>query len=62
LGEEQFERAHSYLKQARFGKPGENQAEEKEIMRGLAQIVESPTDCFLVDQLVFLEYQASMTM
>ncbi|KAI0212520.1 Serine/threonine-protein kinase Nek11 [Lamellibrachia satsuma] len=62
LGEEQFERAHSYLKKARFGKPGECQAEEKEIMRGLAQIVESPTDCFIVDQLVFLEYQAAMTM
>ena len=63
LGEEQFNRAYSYLKQARFGgktDKAESSIDENEIMNGLAKICKNPNDCFLVDQLLFLESQAQM--
>ena len=62
LGKEQLERAYTYLKEARFGArvKGSNSQDENEIMKGLSKIVKNPNDCFLVDQLLFLEAQAQM--
>ena len=63
LGEDQFERAYTYLKSARFGAKGKGNKsnDENEIMRGLSQICKNPNDCFLVDQLLFLEAQAQIS-
>ncbi|XP_059142130.1 serine/threonine-protein kinase Nek11-like [Physella acuta] len=57
LGEEGFKQAYSYLKQARTK---ENKS-EKEIMDGLRKLVKNPSDCFAVDQLLFLEEQAKFS-
>lgn len=46
---------YEYLKTARYA---DNAMEESEIMAGLRKIVTNVRDCFLVDQLVFLEKQA----
>ena len=35
-------------------------SDENVIMKGLAQIVKNPNDCFIVDQLLFLEAQADI--
>ena len=35
-----------------------NSPDENQIMKGLAQIVKNPNDCFIVDQLLFLEAQS----
>ena len=63
LGKDQFERAYTYLKDARFGSKvkGSNSTDENEIMKGLSKICKNPNDCFLVDQLLFLEAQAQMS-
>ena len=63
LGKAQFERAYNYLKEARFGAKsnGASSLDENEIMKGLAKICKNPNDCFLVDQLLFLEAQAQMS-
>lgn len=62
LGPAAFKKAHQFLKQARFG--GGNTAgatmDEGEIMNGLRKFVANPSDCFLIDQLLFLEEQAKM--
>ena len=58
MGVEAFELAYEYLKEARFGA---NMKDEYEIMNGLAKICKQPNDCFLVDQLLFLEAQAQLT-
>ncbi|XP_071086198.1 serine/threonine-protein kinase Nek11-like [Haliotis cracherodii] len=57
LGKETFEKAYSYLRGARYEKEGANKS-EKDIMQGLRELVKNPSDCFLVDQLLFLEEQA----
>lgn len=60
LGKDAFEKAYHYLKKARFGDGGVESGrtmDENQIMNGLRQIVKNPSDCFLVDQLLFLEEQ-----
>ena len=57
LGQEAFERAYKYLKDVRFG---DDLKDEDSIMDGLGKIVDKPRDCFLVDQLLFMEKQAEI--
>ncbi|RUS72823.1 hypothetical protein EGW08_019416 [Elysia chlorotica] len=59
LGEADFQKAYKYLREARSGKEGKDKS-EKEIMDGLRKFVKNPSDCFMVDQLLFLEDQAKM--
>lgn len=48
---------YSFLKQVRF----ENELRsEDSIQDGLAKIVDKPRDCFIVDQLLFMEKQAEL--
>lgn len=57
LGPEAFRRVYSFLKQVRF----ENELRsEDSIQDGLAKIVDKPRDCFIVDQLLFMEKQAEI--
>ena len=60
MGEEEFKKAYTYLKSARNVKDGKEKS-EKEIMDGLRKYVKNPSDCFMVDQLLFLEEQAKMS-
>ncbi|XP_033104672.1 serine/threonine-protein kinase Nek11-like [Anneissia japonica] len=62
LGKDAFRKAYAFLKDARFGdkKGGMATLDENAIMKGLRQFVRNPSDCFLVDQLLFLEEQAKM--
>lgn len=47
--------------QARFGdQHGEKTMDEKKIMEHLRNLVKNPMDCFIVDQLLFLEEQAKV--
>ena len=57
LGVVGFEKAYGYLKTARYERPTE--VTEEDIMQGLREFVRNPSDCFLVDQLLFLEEQHS---
>ena len=57
LGQEAFERVYKYLKDVRFG---DVLKDEESIMDGLGKIVDKPRDCFLVDQLLFMEKQAEI--
>lgn len=56
-GEAVFSRVYDYLRTARYSSPA---ADEKAIMVGLRRIVPNTRDCFLVDQIVFLEKQAEV--
>ncbi len=56
LGAEEFHKAYDYLKRIRFGDE-ESILSEASIMDGLRGLVTKPRDCFLVDQLLFLEKQ-----
>ncbi|KAJ8313204.1 hypothetical protein KUTeg_009245 [Tegillarca granosa] len=58
LGKEGFEKAYNYLKKARYDSMNTEDKSEEDIMQGLRQFVKNPSDCFLVDQLLFLEEQA----
>ncbi|BFZ13402.1 hypothetical protein BsWGS_16441 [Bradybaena similaris] len=60
LGQEVFDKAYNYLKEARGSEKGKDKS-EKEIMDGLRKYVRNPADCFLVDQLLFLEEQARLS-
>lgn len=60
LGAEGFEKAYNYLKKARYEKQNSLDSAEEDIMRGLRKFVKNPSDCFLVDQLLFLEEQAKI--
>ncbi|CAG5114726.1 unnamed protein product [Candidula unifasciata] len=60
LGQDVFDKAYSYLKEARRSEKRKDKS-EKEIMDGLRQYVKNPSDCFLVDQLLFLEEQARLS-
>lgn len=61
LGKAKFEKAYTYLKNARFqDKAVSHTADETIIFKGLREIVSNPSDCFLVDQLLFLEEQAKL--
>lgn len=57
LGVEAFHRVYSYLKQVRFGDELSN---EDSVLDGLTKLVDKPRDCFLVDQLLFMEKQAEI--
>ncbi|XP_076469959.1 serine/threonine-protein kinase Nek11-like [Babylonia areolata] len=57
LGEDVFKKAYDYLRKARSEDNGKS---EKEIMEGLRQYVPNPSDCFIVDQLLFLEEQSKL--
>nr|KAG5707857.1 hypothetical protein BaRGS_031588 [Batillaria attramentaria] len=57
LGEEPFKKAYTYLRKARY----EEEKSEQEIMKGLREYVKNPSDCFIVDQLLFLEEQAKFS-
>lgn len=61
LGQEAFEKAYNYLKKARYEKQNSLDSAEEDIMKGLRKFVKNPSDCFLVDQLLFLEEQAKIT-
>lgn len=61
LGEEGFEKAYGYLKKARYEKQNSLDSAEEDIMQGLRKFVKNPSDCFLVDQLLFLEEQAKIS-
>jgi len=50
LGEEVFLKVYDYLKQAR-----QKQDSEESIRQALVQLVEKPSDCFEVDQLLYYE-------
>eukprot|EP00794_Sanderia_malayensis_P018887 gene18887-20789_t len=56
LGEDEFKKAYHYLSRIRFGEE-ESIISEESIMDGLRGLVTKPRDCFLVDQLLFLEKQ-----
>ena len=54
-GPTDFEQVHSYLRQARSVCGA---VDEAVVVAGLGRLVSNVRDCFLVDQLVFLEKQA----
>ena len=53
-GEESFKKLHRFLYEARS-----NGTDEATIIVGLKKIVNNTRDCFLIDQLIFLEKQQS---
>lgn len=54
LGSDNFKKCYEYLKeQRRYSRNGD--FDENKIFEGLKKIVSNPADCFLVDQLLFLE-------
>ena len=54
-GDEEFVRIYDYLKQAR-SQPAQG-VDEGSVVAGLKPLTTNLRDCFLVDQLVFLEKQ-----
>lgn len=54
-GPADFEQAYTYLREARSVSGG---VDEAAMVAGLGRLVSNLRDCFLVDQLVFLEKQA----
>ncbi|XP_019629683.1 PREDICTED: serine/threonine-protein kinase Nek11-like [Branchiostoma belcheri] len=59
LGKDTFKKVYRYLKDTRFG--GNNETiDEVDLMNGLRKYVTNPSDCFIVDQLLFLEEQAKI--
>ena len=55
LGESSFKRVYNYLKRVRF--QSDSPVNEQAIMLDLRKLVDNARDCFLVDQLLFLEKQ-----
>ena len=55
LGKDGFIKAYNYLKRVRFDPL--SVLNEESIMDRLRTLVSKPRDCFLVDQLLFLEKQ-----
>ncbi|CAF3676409.1 unnamed protein product [Rotaria sordida] len=55
LGESTFEKVYDYLVQQRTAQKTNPNFNEAQVTEGLKAFVKKPTDCFLVDQLVFLE-------
>lgn len=58
LGAEVFDQVYSYLKRVRFA---DETTTEDHVLDGLAKIVKKTEDCFLVDQLIFMEKQAEIS-
>jgi hypothetical protein len=54
LGEDSFNKVYAYLRQQRKG-PDASNMDENRIFEHLKQLNVNPSDCFLVDQLLFLE-------
>ena len=59
LGEENFEKVHNYLIEQRNGQRTGSTFDDRKITDDLAKFVKKPGDCFLVDQLVFLELSSN---
>ncbi|CAH1779516.1 unnamed protein product [Owenia fusiformis] len=59
LGKEAFDHAYKYLRESRFS-DNSTTIDETLIMKKLRKVVPNPSDCFLVDQLLFLEEQAKI--
>lgn len=55
LGPETFEKIYEYLKNQRKGQADNVEHDENKIFNGLKQFTSNTSDCFLVDQLLFLE-------
>ena len=55
LGESEFEKAYDYLVQQRTAQKFDPNFDEAKMYEGLKKIVTNTRDCFLVDQLIFLE-------
>ena len=53
-----FDQVYSYLKRVRFA---DETTTEDHVLDGLAKIVKKTEDCFLVDQLIFMEKQAEIS-
>ncbi|XP_033104478.1 serine/threonine-protein kinase Nek11-like isoform X2 [Anneissia japonica] len=61
LGKDAFRKAYAFLKDAKFDKKdGMATLDENAIKKGLRQFVHNPSDCSLVDKLLFLEEQAKI--
>ena len=62
MGKKDFDIAHDFLRKARFGDEVAGKTlDENEIMRELKKIISNPGDCFMLDQLLFLEEQQKMS-
>ena len=62
MGEKDFHLAHDFLRDARFGTQAAGKSlDENEIMRELRKIISKPSDCFILDQLLFLEEQQKIS-
>ena len=59
LGRETFEKVHDYLIKHRTSQRTDSTLKDETITEGLTAFVTKPSDCFLVDQLVFLELVCS---
>lgn len=58
LGAEQFKRVYEFLKLARRGDPASGRApitDENIVQNQLMKLCDQPRNCFLVDQLIFME-------
>jgi hypothetical protein len=55
LGESTFERVYDYLVKQRTAQKTDPTLDDVKITQGLTAFVKKTSDCFLVDQLVFLE-------
>jgi hypothetical protein len=55
LGESTFEKVYDYLVKQRTAQKTDPSLDDAKITRGLTAFVIRPADCFLVEQLVFLE-------
>jgi hypothetical protein len=55
LGESTFERVYDYYVKQRTAQKTNPNLDDAKITQGLRAIVDKTSDCFLVDQLVFLE-------
>ncbi|CAF0885342.1 unnamed protein product [Adineta ricciae] len=55
LGNDTYEKVHDYLVQQRTRQRIDTTLDDGQITQGLTAFVKKPSDCFVVDQLVFLE-------
>lgn len=55
LGKSTFDKVHNYLTEQRIVQRTDPNLDDVKITNGLTAFVKKPSDCFLVDQLVFLE-------
>jgi len=55
LGESVFEKVYDYLAKQRTARKTDPNLDDARIYQGLSAFVKKPADCYLVDELVFLE-------